>query len=132
MRLAQLDRAFGYGPKGQGFESSMARQKTTILVLSSCFFYIMQNAMFITYREVLVRSSHITGYLTDAGFAFGEYLKGYREDVWKIKFYLLSILFFIIGGILGYLLIENLKYPLIIVGFLYIIIGFLHIKISDL
>ena len=25
MRLAQLDRAFGYGPKGRGFESSNAR-----------------------------------------------------------------------------------------------------------
>ena len=25
MRLAQLDRAFGYGPKGRGFESSIAR-----------------------------------------------------------------------------------------------------------
>ena len=25
MRLAQLDRAFGYGPKGRGFESSSAR-----------------------------------------------------------------------------------------------------------
>ena len=28
MRLAQLDRAFGYGPKGRGFESSNARCKT--------------------------------------------------------------------------------------------------------
>ena len=27
MRLAQLDRAFGYGPKGRGFESSNARFK---------------------------------------------------------------------------------------------------------
>ena len=27
MRLAQLDRAFGYGPKGRGFESSSARCK---------------------------------------------------------------------------------------------------------
>ncbi len=27
MRLAQLDRAFGYGPKGRGFESSSARYK---------------------------------------------------------------------------------------------------------
>ena len=25
VRLAQLDRAFGYGPKGRGFESSNAR-----------------------------------------------------------------------------------------------------------
>lgn len=27
VRLAQLDRAFGYGPKGQGFESLMVHQK---------------------------------------------------------------------------------------------------------
>ena len=27
VRLAQLDRAFGYGPKGRGFESSNARNK---------------------------------------------------------------------------------------------------------
>ena len=27
VRLAQLDRAFGYGPKGRGFESSSARCK---------------------------------------------------------------------------------------------------------
>ena len=26
VRLAQLDRAFGYGPKGRGFESSNARR----------------------------------------------------------------------------------------------------------
>ena len=28
VRLAQLDRAFGYGPKGRGFESSNARRKS--------------------------------------------------------------------------------------------------------
>ena len=27
VRLAQLDRAFGYGPKGRGFESSRPRLK---------------------------------------------------------------------------------------------------------
>ena len=27
VRLAQLDRAFGYGPKGRGFESSNAREE---------------------------------------------------------------------------------------------------------
>lgn len=33
VRLAQLDRAFGYGPKGRGFESSNARAK--------CIYYIL-------------------------------------------------------------------------------------------
>ena len=31
MRLAQLDRAFGYGPKGREFESSNARLKKELL-----------------------------------------------------------------------------------------------------
>ena len=30
VRLAQLDRAFGYGPKGRGFESSNARAHFTL------------------------------------------------------------------------------------------------------
>ena len=29
--LAQLDRVFGYEPKGQGFESLAARQKTEVI-----------------------------------------------------------------------------------------------------
>ena len=36
VRLAQLDRAFGYGPKGRGFESSNAREA---LRKSECFFF---------------------------------------------------------------------------------------------
>ena len=30
VRLAQLDRAFGYGPKGRGFESSNARYRNPV------------------------------------------------------------------------------------------------------
>ena len=30
VRLAQLDRAFGYGPKGRGFESLKARQQKAV------------------------------------------------------------------------------------------------------
>ena len=39
--LAQLDRAFGYEPKGQGFESLAARQKRsdTLVLLLFLFFY---------------------------------------------------------------------------------------------
>lgn len=33
VRLAQLDRAFGYGPKGRGFESSNARYKEVGILL---------------------------------------------------------------------------------------------------
>ena len=39
MRLAQLDRAFGYGPKGRGFESSNARCKRSF-VRKTSFLYL--------------------------------------------------------------------------------------------
>ena len=37
--LAQLDRAFGYGPKGRGFESSNTRNKKGNLSFEVSFFY---------------------------------------------------------------------------------------------
>ena len=37
--LAQLDRVFGYEPKGQGFESLAARQKEQLSLLRWLFFF---------------------------------------------------------------------------------------------
>ena len=37
--LAQLDRAFGYGPKGRGFESLKARQQRTVTFMWLFFVY---------------------------------------------------------------------------------------------
>ena len=39
--VAQLDRAFGYGPKGRGFESSRPRLKA--LQREVLFFYFIRN-----------------------------------------------------------------------------------------
>ena len=38
VRLAQLDRAFGYGPKGRGFESSNARYSERLETLKNQWF----------------------------------------------------------------------------------------------
>ena len=35
--VAQLDRAFGYEPKGRGFESRRARQKKALAIASAFF-----------------------------------------------------------------------------------------------
>ena len=43
VRLAQLDRAFDYGSKGRGFESSNARMKKHLLP-NRCFFYALTSA----------------------------------------------------------------------------------------
>ena len=44
MRLAQLDRAFGYGPKGRGFESSNARCKIKGILRNQGSFYFSEKA----------------------------------------------------------------------------------------
>ena len=40
VRLAQLDRAFGYGPKGRGFESSSARLKKKEILLTQHLLFL--------------------------------------------------------------------------------------------
>ena len=39
VRLAQLDRAFGYGPKGREFESSSARYKASNEMFEAFFYF---------------------------------------------------------------------------------------------
>ena len=41
VRLAQLDRAFGYGPKGRGFESSNARCFVRLCTLFCAFVLVL-------------------------------------------------------------------------------------------
>lgn len=67
----------------------------------------MQNGLFITYKGMTVRMTHITGGLTDMGVYIGNYLKRKHSDVWKIKFFLLLILGFFVGGIAGSLSYFN-------------------------
>ena len=59
----------------------------------------VQNAMFIFYGDILVRTTHITGYLTDAAFALAMCLRGKKDKFRFFLFYSLNILFFLAGGI---------------------------------
>ncbi len=59
MQLAQLDRAFGYEPRGRGFESLIARHfvKKTVL-FSGLFLRLKDNYLFLyyisTYEKMLM------------------------------------------------------------------------------
>lgn len=83
----------------------------------------MQNGMFIKYKDALIRTSHVTGYLTDAGFALGAFVRGEKTELWKVKFYSLSVIAFILGGYLGYIILDKVAYPLMMIGFLYCVCG---------
>jgi len=94
------------------------------------FWMGMQNGMFLTYKGALIRTSHITGYLTDAGFTLGSIIREKRKGLWRVSFYLISIFSFIIGGIGGNFLVDKVRFPLSVIGMIYISSGFyfFHIR----
>lgn len=61
----------------------------------------LQNGLFIFYKTVLVRTTHMTGTLTDFGFALGSWLTGNRHELSKVKYYGGSLLAFVAGGFLA-------------------------------
>ncbi len=87
------------------------------------FIFGLQNSLLIKYDGVIVRSTHITGYLTDSASIIGRYLKtkdGSRLHI--SRFFLVSIGFFILGGIL-YFYVKNLSQ--LVVAVIYLALAFL-------
>lgn len=60
---------------------------TLIFEYSLPFLLGVQNGLFISYKGIIVRTTHITGNLTDAGVYLGRVIRGERQDSWRILFY---------------------------------------------
>lgn len=67
-------------------------------VYSIAFLLGLQNGLFIIYKGMVIRTTHVTGTVTDLGVAIGRYIKGQKEVVWKVKYYAINILSFVLGG----------------------------------
>jgi uncharacterized membrane protein YoaK (UPF0700 family) len=61
----------------------------------------IQNGLFITYRGVVVRTTHLTGTITDLGTSIGRLIAHGEVEPWKIFYYAFTILCFIFGGFVG-------------------------------
>ncbi|TJX13495.1 DUF1275 domain-containing protein [Tissierella creatinini] len=86
----------------------------------------IQNGMYVKIKGVLVRTTHMTGYLTDAGFCLGSLLQGKLELRLRFLFYILSILTFFSGGFISYLLIKRIGLKTLgLMAIIYCIIGLL-------
>ena len=84
----------------------------------------MQNGSYIKLKGIIVRTTHMTGYITDAGFCLGALLHGNRKDAWKLRFYIISILTFFLGGFVSVLLIKYIGIKAIeVIAALYCIHG---------
>lgn len=61
----------------------------------------LQNAMASSYRSLIIRTTHVTGVLTDLGFQFGQLITGHKIAGWHFILLGLLLIAFVIGGILG-------------------------------
>ncbi len=77
------------------------------LLTSGCICLILgiQNGMFIFFKGILIRTTHFTGYLTEAGVCLGSFIRGVpagesnRRELKRSLFYLISICCFILGSV---------------------------------
>ena len=61
----------------------------------------LQNGMVSTYSGAIVRTSHVTGLVTDLGILLGAKLRGHRVGARRVVLYLLILAGFIAGGLIG-------------------------------
>lgn len=72
--------------------------------LFMCLILGIQNSMFIFYKGILIRTTHFTGYLTEAALCLGSAFRSEagsdkkKSDLQRSLFYLLSIACFTAGG----------------------------------
>jgi uncharacterized membrane protein YoaK (UPF0700 family) len=61
----------------------------------------LQNAMTSTFTGAVVRTTHVTGIVTDLGVSFGLWLRGESAGQRRLVIYLVLIVGFIAGGVVG-------------------------------
>jgi len=61
----------------------------------------LQNAMATTYSGAAMRTTHMTGMVTDLGIACGHLLRGVPVDWFRFRLYGVLLLGFFIGGVIG-------------------------------
>ncbi len=105
---------------GLMFESSVWM---TVYLVS--FAMGQQNAMASSFKGLIIRTTHMTGILTDLGFLLGAFIKRRKFIFWRAGFFTLLLLGFFIGGWFGllsyaWLKIKSLYLPaslLLLLGF---------------
>ena len=70
----------------------------------------LQNAMATTYSGAIIRTSHVSGMLTDLGITLGHALRGLPVDHRRLSLCLVIISAFLAGGVIGALLYGQWQY----------------------
>lgn len=83
-----------------------------------------QNAMATHYRGIILRTTHITGLMTDVGSHLGMLLRGHQIAPWKIVVPSVVIFFYFLGSVFGVWLMIILQAPFLLwIGGIYVLGG---------
>ena len=69
----------------------------------------IQNAMVSHYKGTIIRTTHLSGVLTDLGLALGYSVRGLNLEKRRIILHLLILIGFFMGGVIATLLYPSLK-----------------------
>jgi uncharacterized membrane protein YoaK (UPF0700 family) len=61
----------------------------------------LQNAMSSSYCGLVIRTTHVTGLVTDIGVLLGHWIRHRQVDRWKLRFFVMVFLAFGLGGLVG-------------------------------
>lgn len=89
-------------------------------IILAAFTMGLQNGMVSSYLGLIVRTSHVTGLLTDLGFICGVMLSGKSVKKWKVLFLITLLFGFFTGCLLGELCFQkfamhSLYFPAVLV-----------------
>lgn len=74
----------------------------------------LQNGLFITYDNLIIRTTHFTGYLTDASFAIGMVVRGDKSKLKVAFFYIINIFSFLFAGVIFATFAQRLAFYILI------------------
>lgn len=87
----------------------------------------MQNAKFIVYNNIVIRTAHMSGNLSDLGLAMGHFLIGNKREGWKVSLFFMILSFYLIGCALSVILKQHTEINMFWFGaFLYILSGLIY------
>lgn len=102
----------------------------SILLYYLSFMIAVQNGMFLSYRGMIVRTSHVSGTLTDIGLTFGRWVRSQNHN-YKMKFIFLTVNFLafltgsLMAGILSTMTAHNLLYVNVMMNIILGIISYI-------
>lgn len=100
-------------------------------VVLLAFLMGLQNGMVVSFNGVLVRTTHMTGNLTDFGVYIGYWIRGKKEKPIYGMVPAVTLLGFFAGGVIGILLYKLIgNYVFVVTSAVYILLGLIYFRLQ--